>query len=347
MSETLKCRRPKWTAVVAALVVGCGGSSPIPKVASHSFATADGVDGISNPSDELARRWPFDEPRASLLLDVRRAVDSALGRELLRRNERWLDAEQWSCLEPLLAHTHQLAGAIDERGFLILAMVDATVSLHAVGATCASAMRWLPTTMEGSSNAWKGSFEFWAGGELDLAVAQSGLLALGSRGLVERALFGREPRHASLDALQLRTSEVLAGRLGLAGALHFTSTITDESFVLRADATFADEEVAKVVESYFGPKAWARVRAALLPALESDVARALEHLFDAFHFARDGRRMNVTLELREPPRAQALDLEIAAGAVLWFAKRQGCRLRARSESTASTQPDDRDCDKDE
>lgn len=155
----------------------------------------------------------------------------------------------------------------------------------------------------------------WQGGALGLAVTPSALLAIGSRGLVERALVARARRHTSLDELRLGTSEVLTGRLGFGRAIHFTSRVTDEAFAFRADATFADEEVAKESESSFGPKAWTRVWSSQLPTLEPDVARALEHLFDAFRFVREGRRINLTLELRVPPSVHARDLEIVTAIV--------------------------------
>lgn len=199
------------------------------------------------------------------------------------------------CFETIAASSREAAVANDRDTRIVIARADDSRVKNACVAID-KGMR--PVQIKGATSAYeKGD---------SIIAFQPGIIVAGTRALVERALSQSGP--TNIEGLSLNTDEVLTiqSTEGYRGTL----TLSNERFRLAGEGLLETEDMAKKLQE-MGQIELAH-SSQLLGAAGAEVPPAFKSLLDRFTkavtIARDGRKLSVVFELREPPADQARDI---------------------------------------
>ncbi len=298
------------------LALGCGGATSAPN--GPTSLPVGAVDGTPSgkpttgrhASEALTTAWPMEAPRFALYADLdgllKTKVIGGFVNVFFAMVGGELTAPQRACMNQLVPAMKELAVGGDDGGLLILVRFD-PAAVKPFGRCLEALGDPKPASFPGALEAWRLRGE-------TVALAPGGLVLVGSKGVVTRALAAPHPHAgASLKQIALQEGEYVAWTFGGSGervASNGTLLVTDEMLRLAGHVDFPDEDTAKHVTKDVRPD---RLKA-LFP--ESGVGLtdtgAAKRLIDAFHIERDGARVIGRFELRGAPADQVRDLGTGA-----------------------------------
>ncbi len=318
-------RRSLGSFVSLALVVACGagcGSSPPPTAPTDVpvAARAGGPNGRGNDvagaastgsrrgaSDALKQAWPFETPKVVVYADFGGLMRTALMTSVTKGLVTMLatvdaTAPQKKCVDDVVANVQELAFGSDGEDALLVARVDPAATAWVGTCLVALSPNIKPTTIAGATGAWEDKKEV-------TAVSANGIVVLGGRDVVQRAL-GSHGSGASLASVTLGAGEYMTWSAAVFDdGRPVTGSIvaTDERFRIAGEGDAPNAKVAEMIERQLGgPGLTEQLRA--VTGMRSDEQRALAKVVEAFSVKRDGRHVAIAFELREPPADQAKDL---------------------------------------
>ncbi len=307
--------------VVLVSAAACAPTAPKPPATPSGSASTEATVPVATPvrgepsnlsaSEVFRSHWPQDWTGGALYIDMERLARTELVRTLTPRILDVLSGgkftkQQTACFEGALMGAREIAVAIDKDGSLVLARF-APESMKESPRECVQAMT------EGKAAPPDGAQEAWTIGDT-IVVLKPGLLVIGPRALVTSALDGaRRNKPATLPAgLALAKDRLVAIDLPFSEergyAARATLEATSEHVRIDAVLTAKDEQAARALEGTFKEGVDSFAKLARKPEPNGP---AMQRLHQAFQMKRDGGRISLTFDLREPAVDQVRDFMAA------------------------------------
>lgn len=294
------------------LAVGAGDRGAATAAPSGSTSTG----ARRGASDALKQAWPLDEPSFVLFADLAALARTELVTSLVADRggpAAMMTAPQRTCVDAVLAHAQELAVGSDASGGLAVVRFEAS-AMPLVASCITTVGDGAPITLPGASAAWSVKKDV-------AAMTPKGLLVLGSRPLVERALAGRGSV-AALATVTLGSGELVAWTAQVFDGeppMHGTLLATSDRFRLAGEIDLPSEELARRVEQEMGK----RELLAKVPGtgLGPEQVQSMSRLAGAVGVKRSGRHLALAFDLREPAADQARDLGVAATLAIYGVRR--------------------------
>jgi hypothetical protein len=299
----------------ALLLLSCGAApAPAAKPPGPATPPAPVAPVARTPSAELARYWQFGEKtQLALYADMGSLMHTDLFAGLvpgvLESSEELLKSTQKDCLLVLSKQTREMLAGVDPHGG-VMSLALGPEGVKAARSACVGSLFPVErVTVAGADEAYGLS-------RREVLVVQPGVVLLGDKRLIEKALAAKTPV-ALPAALALKDDQQLAFRVKLnefsgGGVMH----VSPQRFRLALEVDLNDDAVASMVDHKIKQ---AREDAQKFAAQRTDLP--LTKLLNAVDIQRQGKHFAGTFELRDSLESQAHDLGTLIGLAVFGVRR--------------------------
>ncbi|HEX2870665.1 MAG TPA: hypothetical protein VHP33_05400 [Polyangiaceae bacterium] len=299
----------------ALLALSCGAASaPAAKPPEPVAPPAPVAPATHTASAELARYWQFGEKtQLALYADMGSLMHTDLFAGLvpgiLENSEELLKSTQKDCLLVLSKQTREMLVGVDPHG-AVLSLLLGPEGVKATRSACVGSLFPVErVTVQGADEAYGLS-------NREVVVVQSGVVLVGDKRLIEKALAAKTPA-ALPAALTIKDDQRLAFRVRLnefsgGGVMH----VSPERFRFALEVDVNDEAMASMVDYKVKQL---REEAQKFAAQRTDLP--LTKLLGAVDVQRQGKHFSGAFELRESVESQAHDLGTLIGLSVFGVRR--------------------------
>jgi hypothetical protein len=299
----------------ALLALSCGAApAPAAKPPEPVTPPAPAAPATRTASSELARYWQFGEKtQLALYADLgslmRTELFAGLVPGILENSEEFLKSAQKDCLLVLSKQAREILVGADAHG-AVVSLALGPDGVKAARPACVGSL--LPVERVPV----QGADEAYGVGNREVVVVQPGVVLVGDKRLIEKALAAKAPA-ALPAALTLKDDQQLAFRVKLnefagGGVMH----VSPERFRLALEVDLNDDSVASMVDYKIKQ---AREDAQKFAAQRPDLP--LAKLLNAVNVQRQGKHFSGTFELRDSVESQAHDLGTLIGLSVFGVRR--------------------------